>query len=315
MKWFLFLLVSLHIVHSGLGYFVGTHELLEISIHKPSEHWGLFLTMLICTGIILLDFGWFREQFCIIACPYGRFQSIAMDENSLIVAYDEKRGEPRKRTKGVDPKDNGDCVNCDRCVKVCPTGIDIRDGLQMECIACTMCIDACDDIMRKVKKPEGLIRYTTEYQLQGEKAKVSPRVYVYGIAFVAVMVGLVTTLSIRGGLKAQLMRAGQVPYQEIAKGAGEKLIVNHYKARLRYYEDAKLELRLIPEDKKLVDKIKIIVPEYPIEIVNQNLEVNVFFQFEKGLLEFGNKEFILNYVDQNNRVHKQVNVRLVGPIK
>ena len=314
-KWFLFLLVSLHIVHSGLGYFVGTHELLEISLHRPSEHWGLFLTMLVSTAIILLDFGWFREQFCIIACPYGRFQSIAMDENSLIVAYDEKRGEPRKRTEGVDPKDNGDCVNCDRCVKVCPTGIDIRNGLQMECIACTMCIDACDEIMRKVNKPEGLIRYTTEYQLQGQKAKISPRVYIYGIMFVGIMIGLVTTLSIRGGLKAQLMRAGKVPYQEIARVNQDKLIVNHYSLRLRYYEDTKLLIRLIPEDPTLIDKIKIIVPEYPIEIVDQNLEVSVFFQFDHSLLTAGQKSFVLNYVDQNNKVHKQVNVTLVGPLK
>ncbi len=122
--------------------------------------------MLVLTGIVLFDFGWFKEQFCVIACPYGRLQSVLMDENSLVVAYDEKRGEPR-RDKDVPRIEEGDCINCLKCVKVCPTGIDIRRGTQMECIACTMCIDACDEIMRKVGTPEGLIRYSSETELEG----------------------------------------------------------------------------------------------------------------------------------------------------
>lgn len=315
LKWFLFLLVSLHIVHSGLGYFVGTHELLAISMGNPANNWALFLTMLVCTGIILIDFGWFREQFCIIACPYGRFQSIAMDENSLIVAYDEKRGEPRRRTAGITKDQEGDCVNCHKCVQVCPTGIDIRNGLQMECIACTMCIDACDEIMEKVQKPKGLIKYTTEYKLQGEKGKISPRVWIYLVIFIGIIIGLSTTLSIRGGLKSQFVRSGKVPYQEIPRANEEKLIVNFYKIKLRYYESKKLILRVGFEDKNLKGKIKVIIPEYPIEIKNENLEVNAFFKFEKEILINGEKSIKVNFVDQTGKIQMQKEVKLVGPIK
>lgn len=313
-KWLLFLLVSLHIVHSGLGYFVGTHELLAISMHAPSEHMSLFITMLVCTAIILIDFGWFREQFCIIACPYGRFQSIAMDENSLIVAYDEKRGEPRRRTKGITKEQEGDCVNCNRCVQVCPTGIDIRNGLQMECIACTMCIDACDEIMEKVNKPAGLIRYTTEYKLQGQKGKISPRVWVYLTLFLLLQVGLVFSLNIRGGLKTQLLRAGQVPFQQIERVNQEKLIVNHYKLEMRYYEDKALELTLIAKDPLTRNKIQIISPEYPIEIKKENKEANLFFQFERSVLNHGSATVQYDLVDQDGVIHRTIDVKLLGPL-
>ncbi|RYG63166.1 cytochrome c oxidase accessory protein CcoG [bacterium] len=170
LKWFLFVVVSLGISHSFLGYFVGTRELVRMVSSSPLENWTSFLMILVTTGIIAFDFGWFREQFCTIMCPYGRFQSVMMDNHSTIVAYDLKRGEPRRGT-APSPSAQGDCVNCLRCVQVCPTGIDIRRGLQMECIACTACIDACDEVMTKVDKPLGLIRYTTERELAGKKTK------------------------------------------------------------------------------------------------------------------------------------------------
>jgi len=172
LKWSLYLLVSLHIAHTFVGYFVGPRELLFITTHSPSENWGLFLGTMIFTAIILVDFGWFREQFCLVACPYGRIQSVMMDENSLVVSYDAKRGGPGKGTEGVLKEKEGDCINCYNCVKVCPTGIDIRRGTQLECIACTQCIDACDDIMTKLHKPKGLIRYSSEVEIQGKKSRM-----------------------------------------------------------------------------------------------------------------------------------------------
>ena len=228
LKWFLFLLISLHITHSAIGYFVGTHNLVHISMQSPTENLSLFFLMLFCTGVILLDFGWFREQFCIIACPYGRFQSIAMDENSLIVAYDTKRGEPRRRTPGIDKDHEGDCVNCRRCVNVCPTGIDIRNGLQMECIACTMCIDACDEIMQKISKPKGLIRYTSENELNHKKSKRSPRVFIYFLLFIISAGALFNSVGKRGHVKTQFVRASKVPYQVVLK-KNEQMIVNRKK--------------------------------------------------------------------------------------
>ena len=125
---------------------------------SPTLHWDAFLVVMISTAIILFDFGWFREQFCVIMCPYGRFQSVLMDSQSMVVGYDSRRS---------------DCVNCFRCVQVCPTGIDIRRGLQMECIACTACIDACDLVMEKIKKPKGLISYTTLADLDRKSTRLN----------------------------------------------------------------------------------------------------------------------------------------------
>jgi cytochrome c oxidase accessory protein FixG len=182
LKWVLFTLISLHISHTFIGYFIGPRELLNMSLHNPLENFGIFSAVMIINAIVLLDFGWFREQFCIIACPYGRMQSVMMDANSLVVAYDNTRGEPRR---GLTTKENeGDCINCYACVKVCPTGIDIRRGTQLECIACTNCIDACDEIMDKVKRPRGLIRYSSETLLNGGVHKiVTPRSIAYFTVF------------------------------------------------------------------------------------------------------------------------------------
>lgn len=170
LKWFLFLLVSLVITHSFLAYFVGTDELLVMIRRPPLENITSFLVMAASTAVILFDFGWFREQFCVIVCPYGRFQSVLMDDDSWAVMYDEKRGEPR-RGRVPEGKSEGDCVNCYRCVQVCPTGIDIRRGLQLECIACTACIDACDEVMDRLGKEQGLIRYDTLTQMSGKKVQ------------------------------------------------------------------------------------------------------------------------------------------------
>ena len=314
-KWFLYLLVSLHIVHSFLGYFVGTRELLLITTQTPGDHPTLFLTMLAMTGIILLDFGWFREQFCIIACPYGRFQSIIMDENSLVVAYDKKRGEPRKRTEGVLANDQGDCVNCDRCVKVCPTGIDIRDGLQMECLACTLCVDACDEIMRKVKKPEGLIKYTTELEQQGKPKKISFRVYVYFVLFVLMGVGLFSHLQVVKGIRYQFIKGGTVPFQEVQVD-NQKIIINHFKLKLSYYNSDHLKLNLRGKDKRAIELVEIIIPQLPIDISAGNKEATVFFKYPKSYLVEGKRVVMLELFDtETNKVIKDIEVTLVGPIR
>lgn len=312
-KWFLYIVASLHIVHSGLGYFVGTRNLLNITLQDPSANLSLFITMLSLTLIILIDFGWFREQFCIIACPYGRFQSLVMDENSLVVAYDKERGEPRKRTKDIAPSDNGDCVSCNRCVHVCPTGIDIRDGLQMECIACTMCIDACDEIMVKVNKPKGLIKYSSEVEMDGKDKKVSFRSYIYGILFLIVLVGLFFNLSVRDHLKAQLIRGSHSTYQIISKSDTDKVkIVNHFVLKMNYYSSTKLDLNFVTLEQN--SNIEIIIPEEPVNIQNENKEINIFFQFYKEELNHGERKIKL-LIKSNNEIIKVMEVELVGPVK
>lgn len=308
-KWTLYIIVSLHIVHSGIGYFVGTHELLFISLQSPSSHPTLFITMLTLTLIILVDFGWFREQFCIIACPYGRFQSIVMDENSLIVAYDTKRGEPRKRSaESKITNSEGDCVNCNRCVNVCPTGIDIRDGLQMECIACTMCIDACDDIMRRVDKPEGLIKYTTENKLDSKKNKISARVYIYFLLFVLTFTAMSFSLVDRSKLKAQVIRSGNSAFQYLKN---EKKVVNHFKLKISYMNDSLLALKLMTNNKSL----EIVSFEDDLELQSENYTYDFFVKFPMSLLIDGKNNLKLNLVNiETNEIVLSKDVEVVGPI-
>jgi cytochrome c oxidase accessory protein FixG len=239
--WSVFLVASLHIVHSFLGYFIGTRKLVMISLNPPQEHLTLFFTMLFLTALVLYDFGWFREQFCIIACPYGRFQSVLMDENSLLVGYDYKRGEPRREIGVVAPSQEGDCIDCHKCVKVCPTSIDIRRGTQLECIACTQCIDACDEIMTKLNRPTGLIRYSTENLLQQSSKARSPfkgaRPYIYLGALVILLSFFGATISRRQGLSTQIVRGSAVAFNRIS----DTKVSNHFK--LKYTNNSGRELK------------------------------------------------------------------------
>ncbi|MCB1104597.1 MAG: cytochrome c oxidase accessory protein CcoG [Opitutaceae bacterium] len=178
----LYIIVSLLITHLFLAYFVSLKELWSMMHEQPAEHWSAFVFVFLAAGVLYFNFAWFREQLCIVICPYGRLQSAMIDDHSLIVGYDAKRGEPRGKlgTTGT-----GDCVDCNRCVHVCPTGIDIRQGLQMECIGCTACIDACDDVMRRIHKPTGLIRYDSQTALAGGKTRWwRPRTMLYGVLLV-----------------------------------------------------------------------------------------------------------------------------------
>ncbi len=210
LKHALYLLVSAAIAHLFLAYFVSIPDLWAMMETAPAAHWGLFVFMAAFTGALYFNFAWFREQLCIVICPYGRIQSALTDDNSLVIGYDATRGEPRghRRTEDGGPRaaDNlpaaitvslgaapsavlrppsaavGDCVACNRCVHVCPTGIDIRQGLQMECIGCTACIDACDDVMTRLHRPRGLIRYDSQNAFAGRTTRwLRPRTILYGV--------------------------------------------------------------------------------------------------------------------------------------
>ncbi|MEO5917584.1 MAG: cytochrome c oxidase accessory protein CcoG [Luteolibacter sp.] len=176
LKHFLFAAIAAAIAHVFLSYFVSLGRLYDFMQEGPLQHVTAFGIVLFLTLVLWFCFGYFREQFCIIMCPYGRLQSALTDDDTVNVGYDEKRGEPR----GAKGKAEGDCIDCRRCVQVCPTGIDIRNGLQLECIGCTACIDACDDIMTKVDRPKGLIRYDSFNGFAGKKRRyLRPRVYAY----------------------------------------------------------------------------------------------------------------------------------------
>lgn len=230
LKWGLFLFVSALISHSFIAYFVGAEELISMIQKPPRENFGYFLLVMGFTGLTAFDFGWFREQFCVIMCPYGRFQSVLLDKRSLAVVYDNSRGEPRKGIASAGEK-AGDCVACNRCVEVCPTGIDIRNGLQMECIACTACIDACDEIMEKVKRPKGLIRYDT---LDGRKISLkNPRALFYMAMIVALTAGLLYSLYNRQSFHLTLLRGKGDPYSQVLNTRGESVLLNQFHFHLQ----------------------------------------------------------------------------------
>ena len=179
----LYILVSAIITHLFLAYFVSIPEVWAMMTAAPTRHWGAFAFIAISTGVLYFNFGWFREQLCIVICPYGRIQSALIDTDTMVIGYDAKRGEPRGKAGAT----KGDCVDCTRCVQVCPTGIDIRQGLQLECIGCTACIDACDDVMARLRRPKGLIRYDSQAGFAGRKTRwIRPRTILY---FVLLLVG------------------------------------------------------------------------------------------------------------------------------
>jgi cytochrome c oxidase accessory protein FixG len=185
LKYSLFLAVSFLIANLLLAYVIGVDEVGKIISEPISDHLPLFGGIVAFTAIFYFNFAWLRDQACTVVCPYGRLQGVLMDRNSIVVAYDYKRGEPRgKLHKGKD-RDEGDCINCHQCVAVCPTGIDIRNGMQMECVNCTACIDACDSIMDKVGFDHGLIRYTSENAIVNKTNKlITPRVIGYIVVLI-----------------------------------------------------------------------------------------------------------------------------------
>lgn len=175
----LYIMAATVIAHIFLSYFVSIKGLYQMMTTSPREHFLAFGIVLFLTGALYFSFSWFREQFCIILCPYGRLQSALTDDHSVMIGYDRKRGEPRG--KPTDPN-AGDCVACNRCVQVCPTGIDIRNGLQLECVGCAACVDACDEVMARLHRPKGLIRYDSYVGLHGGKTRfVRPRTILYTV--------------------------------------------------------------------------------------------------------------------------------------
>ena len=202
--------ISLVLAHVLLAYFVSLPRLYAMVHDRPSAHPEAFALVMVVSGLLYGNFAWFREQLCVVLCPYGRLQSVLVDEDSLIIGYDVKRGEPRGK---VSTAGAGDCVDCKRCVVVCPTGIDIRHGLQMDCIACAACVDACDEVMVKLRRPTGLVRYDSQRGLRGEpKRIVRPRLVAY--AAVLTVGAVVATFALRGrrDFEANLLRPVGTPF-------------------------------------------------------------------------------------------------------
>ena len=216
------------VAHIFLAYFISIPGLYPMITDAPLAHPAAFVAMAVATGVLFFNFWWFREQLCLIICPYGRLQSALIDDDSVIVGYDEKRGEPRgKAAPGLTA---GDCVDCRRCVQVCPTGIDIRQGLQMECIACTACVDACDDVMTKLKRPTGLVRYASLRELDGGMTRfLRPRTILYAaMLVVGLIVATVSVLRVQpAGFK--LSRPPQTELYAVSSAS----VANVFRAKIQ----------------------------------------------------------------------------------
>jgi len=198
------------VAHVFLSYFVSLPRLFEMMTSNPLEHVGAFVLALSLTGVMYFNFAFAREQTCLIICPYGRLQSVLTDADTMIIGYDESRGEPRGKAK--DPN-AADCIDCGRCVAVCPTGIDIRNGLQLECIGCAACVDACDEIMDKVKRPRGLVRYDSLNGLHGKPRRFwRPRLALYGVLGALGLIAMTLAFTGRTAFEANLLRAQGMPF-------------------------------------------------------------------------------------------------------
>jgi len=256
LKFGVFYTLAFLIAYTIWSYVLGYHKAFRIATFR--EHPGLSIGMVVFAGVIFFVFAWMREQVCLIVCPYGRLQGVLTDRNTLVIAYDKNRGEPRgKRKKNAEDAQLGDCVDCGLCVQVCPTGIDIRNGTQLECIHCAACIDECNAVMQKIGKPKGLIRFSSLENL-GSKVyfSVNKRVKFYSFVLLALIAAEASLIITRADYKLTVQKAKGIPYIE----KDEKHYANLY------------TLELLNKTNKSVDDVSFKISgiqDYQIEFIGQ----------------------------------------------
>lgn len=287
LKWFIFFVVSFIIANVFLAYLIGSDQLIRFIMEGPQEHISTLISLIIFTAVFYFVFAWFREQVCIIACPYGRLQGVLLDTKSIVVAYDHKRGEGengRKKFRKGEVREEvgaGDCIDCFQCVNVCPTGIDIRNGTQLECINCTACIDECDIIMEKVNLPKGLIRYASEENIENKTPfKLTARIKGY-IAVLAILTGLLTgMLFLRNDVEATILRLPGQLYEH----KGENIISNVYTFKVinktsKAVEDVSFKLESHTGSVNLVSNNNYVIPGEGLA------EGSLFIEIDKAFLD------------------------------
>ncbi|MAO35537.1 MAG: cytochrome c oxidase accessory protein CcoG [Zunongwangia sp.] len=314
LKWIIFFIISFLIANNFLAYIISSDQLLEYITEGPAENISTFISLLIFTGVFYFIFTWFREQVCIIACPYGRLQGVLLDNRSIIVAYDHKRGEKeRGRAKFRKNEDRqatgkGDCIDCLQCVQVCPTGIDIRNGTQLECVNCTACIDACDSMMEAVNLPKGLIRYASEENIEKKaKFKFTPRLKGYTTVLV-ILIGVLTgMLFLRNDVEARILRLPGQLYEH----QQDNRISNVFTFKLvnKTTEDIEnVQLKLISHkgEVRLVKSDSLIVPKQGFA------EGTLFIEIPAASLK-GEKEKLKIGVYSNNKLIETTTTNFLGP--
>lgn len=335
----IFLGISILIAHTFLSYILGLDRVVEIVTHSPAQNPTGFFSMIAFTGAFYFVFSTLREQVCTTICPYGRLQGVMTDQNTILVSYDFERGEPRgkirkKRAKsdpiqdiqsnvataaftnkessiGVEEapiKITGDCIDCHLCVQVCPTGIDIRDGVQLECVNCTACMDACDEVMDKVNRPQGLIRYDSYNGIIAKKQRIfTPRVLAYTVVLVLLIFANVFLLATRSDVEAVILRTPGMLYQKV----GEDRINNLYNYQIFNKTNQELPLRLKLDSE--YGEIKLI-GELPTAAPSSMTKGSFFIEMDKDHLVSGKNKLVIE-VWTGDVMKEKVKTNFLGPIK
>jgi len=301
-KTIVFFMISFLIANFFLGYIIGIDEVGKLVQEGIFIHFGTFSALVLFTLVFFFVYSWFREQACIIVCPYGRLQGVLLDKNSILVAYDYVRGEPRGKAT---EKGNGDCVNCHACIRVCPTGIDIRNGTQLECINCTACIDACDEIMDHIGKPKGLIRYASENNIaKKEKTSYTWRLKLYTIVLTALLSFLAILLITRADVSARIIKTPGQTYQQLE---GNK-ISNLYNIKLanktRKLIHLELKLENVQGEIKLINKIDVPKESY--------FQTSFFVIFEKSQMHSRKTKINVGIYEEGKKI-QTASATFLGP--
>ena len=312
-KWFLFFIISFLIANVFLAYVIGSDQVLLMIKHGPQKHLSTLIALLIFTGVFYFVFAWFREQVCIIACPYGRLQGVLLDEKSIVVAYDYVRGESTngrakfRKNEDRTEKGVGDCIDCFQCVHVCPTGIDIRNGTQLECVNCTACIDVCDHIMESVNMPKGLIRYTSESEIsKKEKFQFTARMKGYS-AVLLILIGILTgLLFLRSNVETKILRLPGQLFEH--KGENISNVYTYKIANKTARDFDKVTIKLIQPEGKII-----LVGNKMIKIPKEGMvQGTLFIEIPQKLLQSDKTEVQLE-IYNNEELIDQTKTNFLGP--
>lgn len=306
-KQIIFYSIAFLISHVFLAYIIGIDRLFEVVTSPPSANLTGFVAIIIFSLIFYWIFSYFREQVCTIVCPYGRLQGVLLDQDSIVIAYDHKRGEPRGKLKRDQVQnDKGDCIDCHLCVDVCPTGIDIRDGIQLECVNCTACIDECDYVMDKINKPRGLIRYASLKGIESNaEFRFTPRMILYTTILLGLLGLLSYLLSVRTDYSIAILRTPGMLFQEQPNG----MVSNLYDLNVvnKTFDEIPISLKLenIDGELKIIGKDLILKPQ---EIVDGKFLVLIS---KSDLMKMNTPIEVGVYT--GNRLLKSVSTSFLGP--
>jgi|SRR5690554_167086 len=308
LKHSIFFALSFFISNMLISYIIGIDELWKIVTDPPSEHLAGLTAMIAFSGVFYWVFAYFREQACTIVCPYGRLQGVLLDQDSLVIAYDYKRGEPRGKIKKGEIQNLGDCIDDKLCVDVCPTGIDIRNGIQLECVNCTACIDACNYVMDKVKRPRGLIRYDSLNGIEKKtKFRFTTRMILYSVLLTALVSLLIFLLITRTDFSINILRTPGMLYQ---KQPGD-MISNLYDLNIvnKTFKETPVSLKLenLKGEIKLVEGDILLKPQ-------EKLETKFLLLLSEDEIKMMNTPVTIGIYD-NEKLIQTIKTSFLGPVK